>query len=78
MCRQIGLALGVSCLVAVLGTATGLNAVQAFHHAWIFMAACSLTAGLILQAIPRKARVRHVRAVPSAEERPAYVLAAGK
>jgi EmrB/QacA subfamily drug resistance transporter len=78
MCRQIGLALGVSCLVAVLGTATGLHAVHAFHHAWIFMAACSLTAGLILQAIPRKARVRHVRVVACAAERPAYVLAAGK
>ena len=58
MCRQIGLALGVSCLVAVLGTTTGLDAVHAFHHAWIFMAACSLTAGLILQGIPRKAAVR--------------------
>jgi EmrB/QacA subfamily drug resistance transporter len=78
MCRQIGLALGVSCLVAVLGTATGLGAVQAFHHAWIFMAACSLTAGLILQAIPRKARVRQERALSCPGERPAYVLAAGK
>jgi hypothetical protein len=75
---EIGLALGVSCLVAVLGTATGLNAVRAFHHAWIFMAACSLTAGLILQAIPRKARVRQERVVACAAERPAYVLAAGK
>jgi MFS family permease len=78
MCRQIGLALGVSCLVAVLGTATGLNAVHAFDRAWIFMAACSLTAGLILQGIPRKARVRQERVVTSAAEPPAYVLAAGK
>jgi EmrB/QacA subfamily drug resistance transporter len=58
MCRQIGLALGVSCLVAVLGTTTGAAAVHAFRHAWIFMAACSILAGLILQAIPRKAQIR--------------------
>jgi EmrB/QacA subfamily drug resistance transporter len=58
MCRQIGLALGVSCLVAVLGTTTGVAAVHAFHHAWIFMATCSLLAGLVLQGIPRSAR-RH-------------------
>ena len=80
MCRQIGLALGVSCLVAVLGTATGLSAVHAFHHAWIFMAACSLTAGLVLQWIPRKVRVRlgSAEAEVDAGPRPAYVLAAGK
>ena len=65
-------------LDAVLGTATGLRAVHAFHHAWIFMAACSLTAGLILQGIPRKARVRQERVVTCAAEPPAYVLAAGK
>jgi EmrB/QacA subfamily drug resistance transporter len=54
MGRQIGLALGVACLVAILGTATGATAVTAFHHAWIFMVGCSLTAGLILQGIRRK------------------------
>jgi EmrB/QacA subfamily drug resistance transporter len=58
MCRQIGLALGVSCPVAVLGTTTGVATVHAFHHAWVFMAACSLVAGLVLQGIPRKARIR--------------------
>jgi hypothetical protein len=79
MCRQIGLALGVSCLVAVLGVATGAAAVQAFHHAWIFMAACSLAAGLILQGIPRQARVRHESVeVFVAQREAAYVLAAGK
>ena len=56
MCRQIGLALGVSCLVAVLGTATGLDAVHAFHHAWIFMAACSLTAGPSCRESPARRR----------------------
>ena len=45
MTRQIGIALGVACLVAILGTATGASAVTAFHHAWIFMIGCSLLAG---------------------------------
>ena len=79
MCRQIGLALGVSCLVAVLGTATGVAAVHAFHHAWIFMAVCSLSAGLILQGIPRRARVRHESVeVFVAQREASLVLAAGK
>jgi MFS family permease len=78
MCRQIGLALGVSCLVAVLGSTTGLDAVHAFHHAWVFMAACSLTAGLILQGIPRKARIPQQSIEARTAERPAYVLAGGK
>jgi EmrB/QacA subfamily drug resistance transporter len=78
MCRQIGLALGVSCLVAVLGTTTGLAAVHAFHHAWVFMAICSLTAGLILQFIPRKVREPRQSVEYFVEERAAYALAAGK
>jgi EmrB/QacA subfamily drug resistance transporter len=78
MCRQIGLALGVSCLVAVLGTTTGVAAVHAFRHAWIFMAICSLAAGLILQGIPRKVRIRHESVETFVEERQAFALAAGK
>jgi MFS family permease len=78
MCRQIGLALGVSCLVAVLGTTTGVAAVHAFRHAWIFMAICSLAAGLILQGIPRKVRIRHQSVERFVEERQAYAVAAGK
>jgi EmrB/QacA subfamily drug resistance transporter len=82
MCRQIGLALGVSCLVAVLGSTTGLAAVQAFHHAWVFMAACGLTAGLILQGIPRKAQVRRESVEAELEllasESPTYLLTRGR
>ncbi len=78
MCRQIGLALGVSCLVAVLGTASGAAAVHAFRHAWIFMAICSVTSGLILQGIPRKVRIRHQSVEAFVEERQAFALAAGK
>jgi EmrB/QacA subfamily drug resistance transporter len=55
MGRQIGIALGVASLVAIIGTSTGAGAVTAFHHAWIFMAACSLAAGALLQGIERKA-----------------------
>jgi EmrB/QacA subfamily drug resistance transporter len=51
MSRQIGIALGVACLVAILGSATGAPAVTAFHHAWVFMVGCSLVAGLLLQGI---------------------------
>jgi EmrB/QacA subfamily drug resistance transporter len=51
MTRQIGVALGVACLVAILGSATGSSAVSAFHHAWIFMMGCALVAGAVLQGI---------------------------
>ena len=68
----------MSCLVAVLGTATGAAAVHAFDHAWVFMAICSLTAGLILQGIPRKVRVRHASVETFVEQRQAYALAGGK
>jgi EmrB/QacA subfamily drug resistance transporter len=78
MCRQIGLALGVSCLVALLGVTTGRAAVHAFDHAWVFMAACSLFAGLILQGIPRKGRVRHPTVEVFVTEPESYALAAGK
>jgi EmrB/QacA subfamily drug resistance transporter len=77
MCRQIGLALGVSCLVAVLATSSGGAALHAFRHAWIFMAVCGLTSGLILQGIPRTVRAREDLARP-AGGRETYRLAAGK
>jgi MFS family permease len=78
MCRQIGLALGVACLVAIIGTATGAAAVTAFHHAWLFMVACSLTAGLVLQGIGRKAPARHASVAEFVDVREAYSVAAGK
>jgi EmrB/QacA subfamily drug resistance transporter len=82
MGRQIGVALGVACLVAILGVTHGAAAVTAFHHAWIFMAACSLSAGAILQGIGRTttAAQRADRRQPAAlaPESEAYSLAAGK
>ena len=51
MSRQIGIALGVACLVAILGVATGPSAMDAFRHAWLFMMGCGLLAGALLQGI---------------------------
>jgi EmrB/QacA subfamily drug resistance transporter len=56
MGRQIGAALGVAVLVAVLGTATRTAA--DFHSAWLITVAGGLAAGLALAAIgpPQRAR----------------------
>ncbi|HEY1830882.1 MAG TPA: MFS transporter [Acidimicrobiales bacterium] len=82
MGRQIGIALGVSALVAILGTATGPDAVTAFHHAWIFMAASSLAAGFVLQGIPRRDKVIEPPTVSLPIETPldvaTYPLVAGR
>jgi NTE family protein len=44
--RQIGAALGVAIVVAVIGTPTPATAHAAFQHAWIFGAVCLFAAGL--------------------------------
>ena len=49
MGRQIGAALGVAVLVAILGTATSTAA--DFHHSWLITVAGGLAAGLALGAI---------------------------
>ncbi|WP_433655232.1 DHA2 family efflux MFS transporter permease subunit [Nocardia sp. CA-128927] len=48
MCRQVGLALGVAVVTAVLDVRPD---VSAFHTAWLFMAACGLAGGLTLFAV---------------------------
>ena len=83
MTRQIGIALGVAGLVAILGTATGASAVTAFHHAWIFMMACGLLAGAVLQGIGARASETADASAVALDEAPAmdpaaYALAAGK
>jgi EmrB/QacA subfamily drug resistance transporter len=83
MTRQIGIALGVAGLVAILGTATGASAVTAFHHAWIFMMACGLLAGAVLQGIGAHATETADAGTVVLDEAPAnrtaaYALAAGK
>ncbi|HEY1651745.1 MAG TPA: DHA2 family efflux MFS transporter permease subunit [Acidimicrobiales bacterium] len=85
MTRQIGVALGVACLVAILGTATGASAVTAFHHAWYFMLGCGLLSGAILQGIGARTReTADARTVPldepptSLAPAAAYAVVAGK
>jgi EmrB/QacA subfamily drug resistance transporter len=48
MCRQVGLALGVAVVAAVLGARPG---VAEFHATWLFMAGCGLAGGLALLLI---------------------------
>jgi hypothetical protein len=85
MGRQIGVALGVACLVAILGVAHGASALTAFHHAWIFMAACSLASGAVLQGVGRAVRTTQPVVLPQGVEvedrdvgTEVYSLAAGK
>jgi len=47
MCRQVGLALGMAVVAAVLDA---FPDVSAFHTAWVFMAVCGLAGGLTLLA----------------------------
>jgi EmrB/QacA subfamily drug resistance transporter len=54
MGRQIGAALGVALLVAVLGTSTG--SASDFHEAWLISVAGGLTAGLAMFALGAPAR----------------------
>ncbi|HEX3977205.1 MAG TPA: MFS transporter [Solirubrobacteraceae bacterium] len=63
MLRQVGLAVGVAVLVAVIGTPhTGAEQVSAFQHGWIVIAATALLAALsgavLLGARPRPDRAR--------------------
>jgi EmrB/QacA subfamily drug resistance transporter len=44
--RQVGAALGVALVVAILGTPSPLGVLSAFHHAWAFGAVCLFAAGL--------------------------------
>jgi EmrB/QacA subfamily drug resistance transporter len=81
MSRQIGVALGVACLVAILGSATGAAAVPAFHHAWLFMSAVSLLAGAVLQGIgARRTEVADasLRAEPELAAPVGYAISGGK
>ena len=76
MTRQIGVALGVACLVAILGGAA-TPGLSAFRDAWVFMIACGLVAGLVLQGIgSRVTETADAGAVPLDEEPVVPVVAA--
>ena len=59
MLRQIGLAIGVAVLVAVLGTPAGqLARLHAFEHGWVTIAALSLVSAVVGAAVlPGRARL---------------------
>ncbi len=66
MGRQIGAALGVALLVAVLGTTTGSAA--DFHSAWLISVAGGLSAGVALAALGRPAAQRASAAAAAGAE----------
>lgn len=48
MFRQVGAALGVAALVAILGTPTGGTVLTAFRHGWTFMAVAAAVGGVLM------------------------------
>jgi len=44
--RQIGAALGVAALIAILGRPSGAQALHAFRHGWVFAACCFLAGSI--------------------------------
>jgi hypothetical protein len=53
MCRQIGAALGLASWVAIVGTPSPANALDAFGSGWLFMAVTAVLAGLALLPMAR-------------------------
>jgi EmrB/QacA subfamily drug resistance transporter len=77
MTRQIGVALGVACLVAILGSSGAVPSVTAFHHAWLFMTACSLLAGAVLQGIGGRVAETADATLPAVPASPRITTPAG-
>jgi EmrB/QacA subfamily drug resistance transporter len=53
MCRQIGAALGLAAWVAIVGTPSPADAVDAFGSGWVFMAVVAVLAALALLPMAR-------------------------
>jgi predicted acylesterase/phospholipase RssA len=49
--RQLGAALGVAVLIAIIGTPTPLQALHAFEHGWLFAGGCFLAGALACTAL---------------------------
>ena len=64
--RQVGAALGVAALVAILGDPHGPGALDAFRHAWTFAALCLLTGGLLCVRLPGPHAAPTLATVPQA------------
>jgi len=64
--RQVGGALGVACLVVLLGSpASPLEALADFHHLWWFAAAMAVSSGLVCALLPSAAaRARRAEQAP--------------
>jgi EmrB/QacA subfamily drug resistance transporter len=69
MSRQIGFALGVAVLVAILGTPDPADPVSAFRDGWVFMAGACAPA--LVAALGIGAAARNRDAAPAAEQAPA-------
>jgi hypothetical protein len=72
MVRQVGFAVGVALIVAVLGTpAPGDDALTAFRHGWLVVAAVAVLAGVPALLLRRPAAAPHAPAAPPADAAPA-------
>ncbi len=57
--RQIGAALAIAAWVALYGTPTAADVLDAFDRGFAYMAACSLAAALTLLALARQGAANH-------------------
>jgi EmrB/QacA subfamily drug resistance transporter len=74
MFRQVGAALGVAALVAILGTPTRDTALTAFRHSWVFMAVTAAIGGLLMalaRFVPQPALAQAPTATKVPDEQPA-------
>jgi NTE family protein len=62
--RQLGAALGVAVLIAIIGTPTPLQALHAFEHGWLFAGGCFLvgSVGCLALVVKRDANGTSARA----------------
>jgi EmrB/QacA subfamily drug resistance transporter len=67
MVRQIGIALGVALLIAVLGTPARGDAVAAFQRGWIAMVVTGLVAAVVALGIRRPRAVAEPVAMPAVD-----------
>jgi EmrB/QacA subfamily drug resistance transporter len=52
--RQVGGAIGIAILVAIIGSGRGPGALEAFRHLWLFEALAAVATGVIVSGIKRR------------------------